>query len=224
MFIYLRNLIRAEVKITAQEQVSFNGVRSPEDFNCCMMVYECMSALIIAGLSEQMRQDDEIRRVVEKHCRHLDSMTALTATGDWSHCFLRVTRGDKRVEPEKLRPALQARIQVYLGLQKASLYRQKEILFPLQTSTKDDYRVALTPTELLEMALCLNVSGKVEACGGKYSRVGVARFLAKAFGLQFPVNYNRLMAQLYEREHPTLFLDELRRSALEFFRKRNARR
>ena len=109
----------------------------------------------------------------------------------------------------------------YLILQHTSLERQQKLFYCRESFLKQEYKLRLTPTELLELSLSLLASGKLEGDSKSVTQIGTVRFLADCLGLDFPANYDSLMYQLKEREQLTKFMDELRQSLIAYLRKKN---
>ncbi|MFR5735610.1 MAG: hypothetical protein ACLUER_07735 [Odoribacter splanchnicus] len=139
----------------------------------------------------------------------------------WTHRYLTIREQGALLALNDLPAVTRETIARYLILQHTSLERQQKLFYCRESFLKQEYKLRLTPTELLELSLSLLASGKLEGDSKSVTQIGTVRFLADCLGLDFPANYDSLMYQLKEREQLTKFMDELRQSLIAYLRKKN---
>ena len=127
----------------------------------------------------------------------------------WTHRYLTIREQGALLALNDLPAVTRETIARYLILQHTSLERQQKLFYCRESFLKQEYKLRLTPTELLELSLSLLASGKLEGDSKSVTQIGTVRFLADCLGLDFPANYDSLMYQLKEREQLTKFMDEL---------------
>lgn len=222
ILVYLRNLMRAEVIIHKENHhpVSFNGARTPGDFNSRLMIGETISITALADLMKRSKEDKELMSIVREKFKRVSSLYIYNHTDGWSHRYLVICQDNSRISYKSLRKEYRDYIDNYLAIQRDSFEKQQDVFFKQEPEGADLYRLSLSDTELVELAISVFSSERSECLSGKPSRIGIARFLAQCFGISFPPNYDTLVAQIHERNSPTLFLDYLRKSLIGYLRQK----
>lgn len=219
---YLQNLTRADVIIRKDktDQLCFNGTRSEGDFNSHLIVGEIMCTSFLANWVEQAGKDPVLMQVVQERFEQLNHLFRYDEEYGWTHQFLNIRKNDKPVSFDLLPLSQKKYITRFLTLQHTSLERQRKLFYSRASYLSQEYKLRLTPTELLELSLSLLASGRMEGMGDPVTQIGTVRFLANCLGLDFPVNYDSLMYQLREREQVSKFMDELRKNLIAYLRKK----
>ncbi len=221
MRVYLRNLIRADVLIHsgAATPVLFNDCSSPGNFNSRLVSDEIMIMKKLCEIGELAQSDQHMRKLLVKYLDYVSRMFVQKTEG-WTHNYLHVIRDDKQIAVGSLGNTLRKQIAEYVQCQYEAFQRIYDILLPFLPGETDDYKMNLNPTEFIELSLIFQVSGRMECTGGRFSQIGMARYLAKMLGVAFPNNYNSLRTQLLERNRNTIFWDFLHASFITYLRHR----
>lgn len=222
ILVYLRNLVRADVLIHKDHDhpVSFNGARTLGDFNSRLMIGEMMMTTFLADLIRRSKEEKELMFIVRDRLNRLSSLYLYKEREGWSHRHLIISRDKSPISYKSLPKEHREYIDNYLSIQRDSFEKQQSLFFKHESEGKDLYRICLSGTELVELALSIFSSKRFECLSGTPSRIGIVRFLAHCFGISFPPNYDTIVAQLHERNSCTLFLDFLRKSLIGYLREK----
>ena len=223
VLVYLQNLMHADVTIHKEEtdQVWFNEARSISDFNSHLMIGEIMCTSFLADWVERAGKDPVLMKVIMERFNQFNQLYRYDDNFGWTHRYLTIREQGALLALNDLPAVTRETIARYLILQHTSLERQQKLFYCRESFLKQEYKLRLTPTELLELSLSLLASGKMEGDSKSVTQIGTVRFLADCLGLDFPANYDSLMYQLKEREQLTKFMDELRQSLIAYLRKKN---
>ena len=223
VLVYLQNLMHADVTIHKEEtdQVWFNEARSISDFNSHLMIGEIMCTSFLADWVERAGKDPVLMKVIMERFNQFNQLYRYDDNFGWTHRYLKIREQGALLALNDLPAVTRETIARYLILQHTSLERQQKLFYCRESFLKQEYKLRLTPTELLELSLSLLASGKLEGDSKSVTQIGTVRFLADCLGLDFPANYDSLMYQLKEREQLTKFMDELRQSLIAYLRKKN---
>lgn len=223
VLVYLQNLMHADVTIHKEEtdQVWFNEARSISDFNSHLMIGEIMCTSFLADWVERAGKDPVLMKVIMERFNQFNQLYRYDDNFGWTHRYLTIREQGALLALNDLPAVTRETIARYLILQHTSLERQQKLFYCRESFLKQEYKLRLTPTELLELSLSLLASGKLEGDSKSVTQIGTVRFLADCLGLDFPANYDSLMYQLKEREQLTKFMDELRQSLIAYLRKKN---
>ena len=219
----VQNLMHADVTIHKEEtdQVWFNEARSISDFNSHLMIGEIMCTSFLADWVERAGKDPVLMKVIMERFNQFNQLYRYDDNFGWTHRYLTIREQGALLALNDLPAVTRETIARYLILQHTSLERQQKLFYCRESFLKQEYKLRLTPTELLELSLSLLASGKLEGDSKSVTQIGTVRFLADCLGLDFPANYDSLMYQLKEREQLTKFMDELRQSLIAYLRKKN---
>ena len=218
---YLYNLVCAEAELVpdAPVPVRFNGADTPGRFQCNLVSGELASVSQLLLFSKRSRRDAQAMQVARMYFRNVDSFYQVDGKHGVMHKLLVIKRDNRLVSYGSLSKKEREFLDTYLSMQFDSLCRQRDWFFYGGDKKTDDYRIPLSATELIEMAMGLYAGCKVECLGGTSSRIGFVRFLAHCFQVPFPANYETLCKQLAQRNSPALFFDRIRKSLIAFLRK-----
>lgn len=188
VLVYLQNLMHADVTIHKEEtdQVWFNEARSISDFNSHLMIGEIMCTSFLADWVERAGKDPVLMKVIMERFNQFNQLYRYDDNFGWTHRYLTIREQGALLALNDLPAVTRETIARYLILQHTSLERQQKLFYCRESFLKQEYKLRLTPTELLELSLSLLASGKLEGDSKSVTQIGTVRFLADCLGLDFP--------------------------------------